>query len=808
MFKGKEKEEVLSVLSNLKYKDLVYLYYGLNNTTCLDYDEIANKYNLATDVVIERINKTITDLEKHLKNEKTNFSKINRRNDYEELVYKYGEETILQLLDEFNKEKKQLFKDYYGIETEALSIKDILYKYGVSNSAIIYQRLNTMKKKIIDSLENPKKHISKKHKFETLFNGYDLKDVYKLIDQLDDKQKDFLKSFYKLSDDCLTKEEYLDKYKEDSIKPYYAPTIIEKLKRKLEKGDKKEKFYQLFESYNKTQVNKALELLKDRDKIFIKEFYGIGIKLLSVEDLSIKYKLTIQGVYSKKYAIIKKIEDILLQNNFNNKKDDNFYSLFNGASQETINDAFAILSKEDQDILTLIYGLKGVKESKQQIATLHNLSINAINYRKVKSIEKMKNYIANPNYESEVKKNEFYSHFEGYNKEKVNEVINKLDADSIKMLSLYYGFESKPITQMEIAKTFNINRSYLSFKINKLIKYIKTTLDNPNLTSIDSRKNKYNELIEQYSKEKVDAEIEKLKDKDKNIIKDYYGLDRAQLSLQEIANKNNVNKAYITNRVIQITKQLVKRLDDPNKRITQFYSRFPEYTKEEIDYAFNTLDDKSKSIIRLVFGLDGESLSYKEIAFRFGVKEHVINNTVFYSVKKIQNILKGEDEKKPKLEKLINKYDNELVQKSIDKLSKTKRGFLVLYYTLLNKKKYALNEISNILGINEDDLLVIEEKVINELEEYLKEEYKIIRISEMKKEFNLQINNKNNLKIIKEILTTEELKLIGIYYGLNGKDIMSEEELSKKLNVDKEKILCAIKNIINKINTYQKGGRK
>ena len=54
MFKGRDKNEIKQILSKIRGKEYVYLYYGLDGKVCLDYDEIAYKYNIGIDEVMQR----------------------------------------------------------------------------------------------------------------------------------------------------------------------------------------------------------------------------------------------------------------------------------------------------------------------------------------------------------------------------------------------------------------------------------------------------------------------------------------------------------------------------------------------------------------------------------------------------------------------------------------------------------------------------------------------------------------------------------------------------------------------------------
>lgn len=985
-FNGYTTEQIDEAILKLSKKDseIINFFYGIEGER-LSVEKISDKLNLEKDDIYERLYKSINNIGKILKNDKRVYSGRGKKkkSGYEELVSKYGEEAVLELLEEFSEEKKELFKDYYGIDRDSLERQELVDKYGVAINTV-YQRLDVIAKKIDSSLQNPEEIISKKKKFEKLFAGYDLKEVYKLIEKLDDKEKDYIKCCYELGDDYLSKDELMNKYQASSMNFVSLENLVKKLKSVLDnpsKGiNKIDGFYKEFKGYNKTQVNDAIKLLDKKDRKFIKEFFGLGMDMLSVEEMSEKYGVSRQACYSKKDRIIVRINNFLKESDCLIKQDD-FYSLFEGASKEQIDDAFKCLSEEERNILNLIYGLNCVKVGISQVAKKYNMAHSSVSLKCKKSIEKMKKYIINPNYESDEKKEEFYANFEGYSRKKVDEAVKKLNESAAQILSLYFGLEGKPMRQKDIAEIYHMNIGYISISINRSIKVIKELLENPNLTLDskkeekyqntlkDNRKEQYKEFVKKYGEEKVIEEIEKISERDKGIVIDYYGLESGQLLVSEIASKYNIADSYVATCVYQIMQKISRRIENPekfislkskfykrfegysegevnkvlsllkpneqemislyyglgeerqtarqlarkygykydsqvtttirrklneiedmlkpndsfyllfegyseeqvneallmlndkhigmvkdyygigtiklkigkiaekyglnsttyvsfclrksikqirewlknpqaNKKEDKFYSNFEGYTEEEVNEAFAKLTDRQKNIISMSFGLENDCMTYREIGANLGISPSAVYCAISSSIKKIKDILEGKDDRRGKFDKILSRYGEELVKTVIKQLNDSEKGFLVLYYTLGNVKKYSLSEISNIIGVNEDKLGIIEEKILEKLEEKLKEEYKKVKIEKMKKEFQLQIVNKNNLKYIKEILSKSELNLVGLYYGLNGKDIMSIDEFSERLNVDKETVSSMIKEAIRKINTYTIGGRK
>jgi len=145
-------ENALEFLSK-KEKDMISLLYGLDGEHCLDYDEIADKYNLDIDEVDEIIDTGINKIKEILKTSKvsneTNKSlkeKIDNgslskpikklkerpikrnREDFYSNFENFSEEKINEALLLLEDKSREIIELYYGLKGEVLSQKDIAYK--------------------------------------------------------------------------------------------------------------------------------------------------------------------------------------------------------------------------------------------------------------------------------------------------------------------------------------------------------------------------------------------------------------------------------------------------------------------------------------------------------------------------------------------------------------------------------------------------------------------------------------------------------------------------------------------------------
>ena len=59
-----------------------------------------------------------------------------------------------------------------------------------------------------------------------------------------------------------------------------------------------------------------------------------------------------------------------------------------------------------------------------------------------------------------------------------------------------------------------------------------------------------------------------------------------------------------------------------------------------------------------------------------------------------------------------------------------------------------------------------------------------------------------------ESLSREERGLIGLYYGLNSKDLMSDNEICARMSISEEELACRLDETISKINNFSKKKRQ
>ena len=146
---------------------------------------------------------------------------------------------------------------------------------------------------------------------------------------------------------------------------------------------------------------------------------------------------------------------------------------------------------------------------------------------------------------------------------------------------------------------------------------------------------------------------------------------------------------------------------------------------------------------------------------------------------------------------------------AISKLDDGVKELLVLYYGLKGDRytkselaKKRLQSYSSIdYQINQNLNLVKRELVLELLKNINENE----RLKVMNNLFfsQIKLNDINELKEAFSTLKPIEIRLLKLYFGLDGKNVVSIENLCQILNITKkEKLISKVEIIMNKINSY------
>ena len=332
---------------------------------------------------------------------------------------------------------------------------------------------------------------------------------------------------------------------------------------------------------------------------------------------------------------------------------------------------------------------------------------------------------------------------------------------------------------------------------------------------------KYLLLIDKYGEEKVKQAYLQLSEKDKDILSLYYGIDCESVSEKKI----ELSSIGVSDQVNRILEQLEIYINYKQEAIQdnfykyedkgiEFYKNFDGYTKGEIDLVLDSLDNTTKEIIKRNYGLGVEVETQEIIAQKYNISESDVVLFISSTIDIIKKILNSNNEKKiyfsnrrNRFDELISKYGEDVVKETIEEFSKVEKDFLKLYYQLGRKKVYGIDEICKRLGVDEEKLIAIETKVLKVLKSQLDDKLRNSHISKMQKRFLRFFPDKEKLKDSMRILDKIELNLIVLYFGLNGKEIFTVEQIHEKYGLDIDYIKDTIKNCVDKMIRYSKNNR-
>ena len=795
-FDGYSKEEVDLAIEklNVNRKKVIKDYYFSN--VYKNVRELAQSYEKSYGSVNALINNAVRDILNNLKNPTLN--KKSKENKYEKLIEIYGLSAVEEAFSKLNEREQKIIRLSY-ISSDEYSFTKIAEICGISGT-YVHMILKSGLENLVKYIENPNFNLSiikandKKNKFYENFRDYSKEQIDEAIIRLSDKNRNIICDYYGLNGDILTQGQIAQKYKISSSNVgYNIKKALEKIELLLNdstldfskdgvfgKKDKKAMFYEKFEGYNRQQVDEAILRLNVNDKEKIKLYYGLDGEYLSLDELAEKYGITKNSMRVYLTGIVKKIKTLLdnPQKDFSIVKSRNliakdkkiiFYDKFNGYGQESIDKAILRLSIRHQNIVKMYYGLENDPLSIVEIANVYNTSkaniyntLTRIQEKLFKLLEYENLDFSKPKEKNKVekvcidKKEEFYSKFEGYSNDEIDAALAKLNSRNREMIELYYGLTGEKLLLKKIAEKYSLRTNYVSALLKREIEKIRILLSDPNYV---------------FKGRSIGKKEEEKENKERKISKSI---------------------TFINN--------------------PEFYKKFKEYYKTQIDRAVMNLNFGNREPLILYYGLEGEKLTLNELAEKYDTDVYSINSIISYGLLRIKELLSKEPKrvvnavKQNRDEKflaLVNKYGREVVIKCIGQLNESEKAFLIMYYGIGTKKQYSLKEISERINVEKNGFQILEEGILKKMVPMLRPT--LIKIKQ--EEFKGLVKDNSKLMRIKEILTKGELNLLGSYYGLNGKDIMTTSEICDMLNISVDNLNKHIRQIIYKINNFNIGGR-
>ena len=571
----------------------------------------------------------------------------------------------------------------------------------------------------------------------------------------------------------------LDEFREDYQKKDTRYTQSSSLIKKVN-----EMFLSLFDNQPMEKLLNCVELLKDREKEILILYYGLNKNdCMDYDEIAEKYGISIDKVdYIIETSILKIKSFIKADNNENAFK---FYNLFKGYSKEKVDEALAILDRDIKEILTLFYGLDGVKLTSGEIGKKYQIDPAKIYINYIKQgIHKIQNILSGY-------KTKFYSNFKDYSIEEVDEVLAKIDSQTREMLTLYYGLKDERYSGIELSKKYNLEYKKFQYVLSAGINNIKKILNSSKV--VLARQEEFYSLFEGASKEQVDEALSKIEAGSREILTLYYFLDGSEHKNSDIANTYNFSinhiDYYIKKAINLINKELnvFSNSRDADFWKSKFYQKFSQYDSKEVDKCLEVLDKKDNEIVRYYYGLDGIKLIAQEISEKYGIKKSSVSIYVLRCLERINKALYSSTFCRSKQNEFYDKFDNynrNEVKEALFKLSEKERAIISAYYRL-DENFLNDSQIFQMYNIRPENILEYIDECIKKITEILKvqSEHRIEGI------FYGEFYGFGKEEVLKslEILSDMEKEIIKCYYGLN-KEKMEISEIANKLNLSLEMV--------------------
>ena len=820
MFEQYNAGEIDSALNSLKEgdKEIIKLYFGLDKY-CLTQQEIAHKFNIPTSTVSVKIKNNLKKIEDFFKNSPSTKEK------FYEIFKGHTQEEIDKAISHLSPNSKSIINLLYGLNGEILTSKEIADRLGMSQNNIYVNRKNSIDKikKILDKPEIPPKveRKTKNNKYLELVNKYGEEKVKNIFPILNDNAKSIMSLYFGIDCNPLPAKEIAKQLGiSENLVFYHTKKGIEKLEQHLINPslteDKKKAFYSIFIDYSREEIDSVFSKLDEKSRNIISLSYGLNGECLSLSKIGVIYNVSPSSINVTKKRIINRIK-IMLENPTIIEENNKYEKLINKYGKEKVEEAFSKLEDKTQKIMKFYFGIETKKLTSKEIAELYNCKENSVFYHATKGIKKLEEKILNP-YVNAKKDTRFDELKKKYGQENIEEVLSILDETNLNILKSYFGIDTPPMSQIKIGEKYNITSNSISARIKKSLNKVVDLLENPD-KRFEKSQTFYNKF-EGFTVKQIIEAIEMLDEKDRNLIVDYNGLNGVKvLSGSSIGKKYDIpiGSVYshinrIENKIKKILYNKVPNSKSEDSRKDELYRNLMGYSKKKIIAAINELNPVNRGIMRLYFGIDCEEVSKEEICRQFNCDETSINSAITYSFSFIKGLLsnkkeivkeKQETDRKDKFNKLINKYGEHGVYNILGTLTEAEQAFLAMYYTLGNIKNYTLDEISKKINVDEKKLSFLEEKILEKVISILDNNKKTL-IDKMRRKFfeDVTIEDKSKIKDAIKSLKDNEIKWIATYYGLNGKDIMTIDEMSKRFNLDKKAIENYIANIIKKLNSY------
>jgi len=659
LFPKYSKRQVLDAIEELDSidKNIIELRYGLNGKDSVKIKNIADAFEIETQDLKNKISEIINKININI----MSFSPIF------ELFHDYSKEDVLAAINKLSTENKKIIELKYGLNgEEILKTSEIAQKFNTKSNVMntrIYKIRKQLSKKlekgITSTTSQTKKSGRRKTKNKSIFElypSYTEEQILGTISTLSEEKQKIIKLRYGLDDNEVTETKDIAQQLGLTVEQLHTKlsSIQSQIKRRLEKGiTKKENIFDLYPEYTKEQVLGAISTLNKENKTIIELKYGLNDnKVVETSEIAEQLGLTVKNINSRLWAIRIQIKE-RLEKGITQKE--TIFDLYPEYSEEQVLDAISRLSVKNKKMLELAYGLNDNKQlESKQIAQSLNVTTNYI----IHQLNSIKSQIKRRLENEQLKDNDIFKYFSEYTQEQILLAISMLKSESRNIIELKYGLNGKEKTSdKELQKILSLNTNRVGARIYSIKLSIEKKLKQnkvQDLCNINNDIKEHEEKIEikeenimkketifelypEYTEEQVLSAIEALKELNKEIIELRYGLNGKEVTqVSEIAQKFNIEPTTVSSKIFMIKNQIKQRLVTGADKKETIFDLYPEYTEEQVLGAIEALSEQNKKIIKLRYGLDGNTaIETKEIAQQYNTETAAMSSKIYIIKKQI-----------------------------------------------------------------------------------------------------------------------------------------------------------------------------
>jgi len=662
LFPRYNKKQVLAAIEELDSidKDIIELRYGLNGNESVTIKNLEDAFEIEKQEVKERINEIIKKIKINIMSSSPIF----------ELFPGYSKEDVLAAIKTLSTESKKIIELRYGLNGEEIRKTSEIAQIFNVKTKVMHTRICRIKTQLAKKLENgitpttSHRKKSKKIKYKSIFElypEYTKEQILGTISTLSEEKQKIIKLRYELDDNEVTETKDIAQQFDLTVEQLYnkLSSIQSQIKRRLEKGiTEKENIFELYPEYTKEQVLGAISTLNEENKTIIELKYGLNDnKVVETSEIAKQLGLTVKKICSRLGAIHIQIKG-RLEKGITQKE--TIFDLYPEYTEKKVLDAISRLNVKNQKILELAYGLNDNKQLEpKQIAQSLNVTTTYISHQ----LDSIKTQIKRRLENEKLKDNDIFKYFSEYSPEQILLAISMLRSENRNIIELKYGLNGKEKTSdKEIKKILSLN----SNRINARIYSIKLSIEKK------LKQNKAQNLCNINSD--IKEHEEKIENKEENIMK----------------------KGTI-------------------------FDLYPEYTEEQILGAIEALNEENKKIIKLKYGLDGNTaIETKEIAQQYNTETATMSRKICMIKKQIAQKLEKGITKKETIFDLYPEYTEKQVLEAIDTLNDVNKEIIELKYGMNGKEVAKVKDIAQQLNIEptavSSKLCMIKKQITNKLE--------------------------------------------------------------------------------------------